>query len=487
MPYAVCIVSLAWLALIGAGAMLLIAVFGILFGEQRMALAFFGSAIVAAFIGGATLISFRGMPLRSARRETILTPVFCWFVTPAVFAVPLLLAIPDLTITDAYFETVSGLTTTGATIIESLDDAPKTLLMWRAVLQWLGGFATIAMVISLFPLLNIGGMNLLENVLPHGEGAGITERVRGIIRALAFVYTSLTGACVLSLWLVGVPARDSFCLGLSTISTGGFMVRDGGLGVYDNPAMEVILVLFMLAGATSFRLHWAFIQHRRILYPKDPEFRTLIRTMLAAGLLMSLLLGIDLGSGSELPVLESLQVGFFTVASMLTTTGFITGEEGALPLSPALLILPLVVLGGSTGSTSGGLKMMRWRILIQHGAQEFSRLSHPHGIVRKSYARRVVTDEVMAAVWSLFIVFVLALCGVTLLLAATGMDLHAAVAASTAALTNTGAALTLIDGDLAGYYELPLASRWVLSLAMIIGRLEVLPALILLSPMFWRS
>lgn len=487
MPYAVCIVSLAWLSLVGAGAMVLLAAFGGLSGEPRTAFSFLGSAVVAAFIGGATLFALRGMPLRSARRELILTPVICWIAVPAILSVPLLLALPDFTLTQAYFETVSALTTTGATIIVSLDEAPSTLLLWRAVLQWLGGFATIAMVIPLFPLLNIGGMSVFNNVLPHGEGDSIGERVRGAVRALWTVYCLLTLACIFSLWLVGVPLFDGLCLGLSTLSTGGFMVRDGGLEIYDNPLMEVILVPFMLIGAINFSLHWAFLYNRRALYRRDPEVKRLLRIALIAGVLMTVLLGTGLGIGTALPGWESVRIGMFTAVSMLTTTGFTTGEEGTFPLSPALLILPLIVLGGCTGSTAGGIKMMRLKVLGKHGEREFFRLSHPHGVIRTSYAGRVMSDEAMAAAWAFFIVFVLTLCAITLMLAAIGLDLHAAVAAATSALTNTGTALTLLDGQLAGYSMIESSGLWLLSLAMIMGRLEVLPVLILLSPMFWRG
>ena len=208
---------------------------------------------------------------------------------------------------------------------------------------------------------------------------------------------------------------------------------------------------------------------------------------MAIGILLTALLVIGLGGGEGDTIWRNLLMGMFTAVSMLTTTGFITGEEAAFPLSPALLIMPIILLGGCTGSTAGGLKQMRLRILTMHGGRELARLTHPHGVVRKALGARPVSDDVMAAVWALFIVLILGLCVATLLLAATGVDLHAAVAAAIAALSNTGPALTLITSEISGYAAISDPGLWVLSFTMILGRLEMLPLLILLSPLFWRG
>ena len=487
MRYATSIVSVCWLFLMAAGAMVATAMLGFLFGEPRVAVAFLAGTVPAVFVGGSTWFAMRGQRQRPARRDLILMPVMAWILVPLAAAPPLLLTFPEMDIARAYFESVSALTTTGATILPNLDEVPKTVIFWRALLQWLGGFATIAMVIAVFPLLNIGGMSLFNNQLPHGEGEGVTDRVRGVVRSLWKVYTVLTLVCVFALWLVGTPTFDGVCLALSTISTGGFMPREGSLLVYDNPLIEVVLIPFMIAGAVNFSLHWSASRGRGLGYWRDPETRRLVRFSLVAGAVMALALGLGLGGESGLPFWESLRSGLFTAVSMITTTGFMTGEEGAFPLSPALLILPLILLGGCTGSTAGGMKQMRLRVLIKHGDREFARLTHPHGVVRKSYAGRAVSDDVMAAAWAFFIVLILALCGVTLVLAATGLDLHSAIAAATAALSNTGPALTLIDADVPGYEVITEPGLWVLSLAMTLGRLEVLPMLILLSPVFWRG
>ncbi|MFN3233780.1 MAG: TrkH family potassium uptake protein [Alphaproteobacteria bacterium] len=487
MRYVTCIISLCWLFLMGAGAMVLTACLGFLLGETNIAVAFLGGAVPAIFVAGATLFAMRGSPQRPARRDLILTPVVAWALVPLGACIPLLLIFPGMGVTHAYFETVSGLTTTGATILTNLDAIPKTVIFWRALLQWLGGFATIAMVIAVFPLLNIGGMSLFNNALPHGEGEAVTDRVRGVVRSLWSVYTGLTLICVLLLWLTGIPTFDGICLALSTISTGGFMPRDGSLLVYENPLAEVILIPFMLAGAINFSLHWAALNGRGINYWKDPEVKRMVRLSVIAGALMTIALGLGLGAGAGLAFWDSLRSGLFVAVSMLSTTGFMTGEEGAFPLSPALLVMPLIVLGGCTGSTAGGIKQMRIRILIKHGDREFARLTHPHGVVRKSYAGRVVSDDAMAAAWAFFIVFILAMCAATLILAATGLELHAAIAAATAAISNTGPALTLIDGTMPGYQVIADPGLWALSVAMILGRVDVLPLLILLSPIFWRG
>lgn len=488
MRYSTCFISLGWLLIACAGAAIITAFVALLFAESDAARAFFAGGLISAFAGGATLFALRGAVIRARRHELLLTLVMSWSVVPFFAAMPFLLSGATGSFTDAYFEAVSGLTTTGATIFASVDSLPRSIVLWRALLQWIGGFATLAAVIAVYPVLNIGGMQLFNNQLPHGEGESLFDRVRGVVLATWQVYVLLSLICMILLWVTGTPFFDGICLAFSTLSTGGFLPRDGTLSAYGNPIMEIVLIPFMALAALNFTLHRAFLEGRRRVYSADPEIRRFLLLALIATVLFVIGLETGLGAGgADFSLMESVRTGLFTAVSMVSTTGFITGDASAFPLTPVLLIMPLILIGGATGSTAGGVKLMRTWILTLHGDREFWLLAHPHGVVNKSYGGNPVSTEATASVWAFFVLFILSLCAVTLALAAAGLDLQSATSAAAASLSNTGPALALMSPDLPGYWAISEFGRWVICLSMILGRLEVLPLLVLLSSAFWRG
>ena len=488
MRYSTCFISLGWLLIISAIAALIPAACAFLFGEVEAGRGFLGGGLISAFAGGATLFSLRGATIRARRHELLLSLVMGWSIVPFFAAMPFVLSGATASFPEAYFEAVSGLTTTGATIFPNLDALPRSIILWRALLQWIGGFATLAAVIALYPMLNIGGMRLFNNHLPHGEGDSLFDRVRGVVLATWQVYVLLTLVCMILLWVTGTPFFDGICLALSTLSSGGFMPRDGSLSVYGNPFIEIVLIPFMAIAALNFTLHRAFLEGRRRVYLRDPEVKRFLILSLIATVLLVLGLETGLGAGgANFAHLDSLRIGLFTAVSMVSTTGFISGDASTFPLTPVLLIMPLILIGGATGSTAGGIKLMRTWILTLHGDREFWLLAHPHGVVNKSYGGSPVSAEVTASIWAFFILFILSLCAITLALAAAGLDLQSATSAASASLSNTGPALALMSPDLPGYWAISELGRWVLCVSMILGRLEVLPFLVLLSSVFWRA
>lgn len=488
MRYGTSFANLGWLLLICSAALAVISLVAVLIGEGDAARAFFGAGLMSAFAGGASVFSLRGLVRNPDRRELLLTLVLGWSVVPVFAGMPFLLSGAAGSFADAYFEAVSGLTTTGATLMRDLDALPRTMVLWRAVLQWFGGFATLAAVIAIFPILNIGGMVLFSNRLPHGEGESVTDRVRGVVLATWQVYVLLTLFCMMLLWITGVPFFDGICLAFSTISSGGFTPRGGSLEIYTSPWTRIVLIPFMIIAAVNFTLHRAFLGNRPMVYKRDPEVGRFLVVILLATLLFASSLETGLGAGGgKFSLGEGLLTGLFTAVSMVSTTGFVSSDTLTFPLTPALLIMPLILIGGCTGSTAGGLKLMRVWMLTQHGDREFWRLAHPHGVVNKLYSGIPVSDAAIVSVWAFFILFVLTLCGITLALTAIGLDLQSAVGAASAALSNTGPSLALMSPDLAGYWAIPELGRWILSFAMIMGRLEVLPFLVLLTPLFWRG
>ena len=488
MRYSTCFISLGWLLIACAVAVIIPVLAGLIFGEGQAVRAFLAGGVISAFAGGASLFALRGAVMRARRHELLLTIVMAWAVVPFFAAMPFLLSGATETFSNAYFEAVSGLTTTGATIFSSIDALPRSIVLWRALLQWIGGFSGLAIVIAVYPVLNIGGMQLFNNQLPHGEGESLLDRVRGVLLATWQVYLLLTFICMILLWVTGIPFFDAICLAFSTLSTGGFMPRDGTLSVYSSRLTEIVLIPFMALAALNFTLHRAFLDGRSKVYGADPETRRFLMFVMVATVLLAVGIKIGLGAGGDdYSLIEALRNGFFTAVSMVSTTGFITGDASAFPLTVVLLIMPLILIGGATGSTAGGLKMMRTWILTLHGDREFWLLAHPHGVVNKSFGGNPVSSEVIASVWALFVLFIISLCAITLALTAAGLDLQSATSAAAASLSNTGPALALMSPDLPGYWAISEFGRWVICFSMILGRLEVLPLLVLLTTAFWRS
>lgn len=488
MRYSNSFASLGWMLLICTAAMVVPATIAFLIGEVEAGRAFFGAALISLFVGGASVFSLRGQVRRPDRRDLLLTLVLGWVVVPIFAGMPFLLSGAAGSFADAYFEAVSGLTTTGATIMQDLDALPRSIVLWRAVLQWFGGFATLAAVIAVYPILNIGGMVMFNNQLPHGEGENVIDRIRGVVRATWQVYLLLTLFCMMLLWITGVPFFDGICLAFSTVSSGGFTPRGGSLEVYSSPWTRIVLIPFMIIAALNFTLHRAFLDNRPVVYRRDPEVGRFLVVVAFATVLFTSGLETSLGAGGgKFSLGEGVLTGLFTAVSMVSTTGFVSSDTLSFPLTPALLIMPLILIGGCTGSTAGGLKLMRVWMLTQHGDREFWRLTHPHGVVNKLYSGIPVSDAAIASVWAFFILFVLTLCGVTLALTAAGLDLQSAISAASAALSNTGPSLALMSPDLAGYWAISEFGRWILAFAMILGRLEVLPFLVLLTAIFWRG
>jgi len=487
MRYRICLVNLAWILLFTAGAMLVPMLVAFLQADFEHAGYFLTAAMITGFVSGALLFTLKGTHRMPGRGELLLTPVLAWFFVPVFAALPFILSGTTGTFIEAYFEATSGLTTTGATVLSSLADISPSIIFWRAWMQWLGGLATLIMVMSIFPILDLAGMQISTNLLRHGEGESITDRIRGIIRNLWMVYSLLTLLCMIMLWSAGIPFFDGICIALSTLSTGGFMPRDGTIVDYGKPMIELILVPFMLIGAINFSLHWAFLQGRFNVYRQEPEVRRLLVLAGAAVVIMTVLLGTGLGRGSGLPIIDSIRAGIFTAISMISTTGFISDSAAVFPLSPALLIMPLILLGGTTGSTAGGIKMLRLHVLFMHSRREFARLSHPHGVTNTTYRNRPVDDDAMIGIWSFFILLILTICGLTMLLGATGLSLHSSIAAVVATISNTGPAIALIDASTLGYEAISSAGKLILSVSMIVGRLEILPLFMFLAPAFWKA
>ena len=465
-----------------AAAMLAPALFALAYGEVRAAGVFAAAAAVTVFFGIGMIFATQGAGRELRRDGNFLLVVMVW-PTLALFAgVPLFLLGAVATPGDAFFEALSGLTTTGATVMSGLDEQPRSVLFWRAWLQWLGGLGTIVLAVSVLPMLGAGGMQMFRSAMPHGDHATVGERVRRSTLALSWIYALLTLACAGALWAAGMGGFDAIAHALSTLSTGGFTTRDGPHSGFDNWLIEVVLIVFMLIGAVNFTLYWALLNGRPSEFRDDEECRLMYLIVLFA----SLLAVVALNRQGGLDALDALRHGVFVTVSMLSTTGFVNDVVAPWPVMMPILLLALAFVGGSSGSTAGSMKLMRLSLAIKQGRRELERLSHPHGVVRIQYGGRAVPEPVIQGLWSFFILYIVAFAALSVVLSAFGLDVDDAVSMALATLTNSGAGLVMMTGPGTSYAALPAAAKWILCLGMLMGRVELVAVVAVLTPMFWR-
>lgn len=485
MSFATVLSILGWGASAFAAIMVVPALFALGYGETGLASTFLVSAGLTFFTGGALVIATRGAAAAVSKREGFLVAVLAWAAYGFFGALPFFFSGYAGSVVNAYFESLSGLTTTGATIFADVESLPFSILIWRALLQWVGGLGTIMLALALLTSAGVGGMHMFSSRMPWRERADLQRRLRQAAISMSWVYAVLTVACAASLWAVGMPPFDALSHALTTLSTGGFSTRNAGIAAFDSLLIEIVLMLFMIAAATNFTLHWASLYGRAPRYHRDVESRYFVAVLAVGAALAfaSLILLDDQSFG------DSLRVGIFSAVSVLTTTGFSAAEGSAVagwPIVLPVILIALMLIGGSAGSTAGGIKLMRLIIIFKLAGRELARLSHPHGVVRMRYGRRPVDEETLRSVWGFLTIFMTAFAAISIALSLLGVDLQTAVSATAATLSNTGAALPMID-DGSAYGEFSAGAKWVLSLSMILGRLELVTILVLLTPAFWRN
>lgn len=416
-------------------------------------------------------------------RDGFLIVVLFWLVLGLCGAVPLVISeSPHLSLTDAVFESMSGLTTTGATVLSGLDTLPPSILYYRQQLQWLGGMGIIVLAVAILPMLGIGGMQLYRAETPGPmKDDKLTPRITETAKALWYIYLSLTIVCAIAYWLAGMEPFDAIGHSYATVGIGGFSTHDASLGYFNNPLIEVIAMVFMVIAGANFALHfraWHQISIRH--YLQDAEFRTFATLLFLIAVFSSIYLYTTATYGS---FLEALRYGFFQTISISTTAGFATTGFDAWPsLIPVLLIFSSFV-GGCAGSTGGGLKVIRILLLFKQGMGEIQRLIHPNAIITIKIGRNPVPERIINAVWGFFATYVAVFTFIMLALLFTGLDQVTAFSATAATLNNLGPGLGSVAEN---YGSLTDGAKWVLSASMILGRLEIFTLLVILTPAFWR-
>ncbi len=417
-------------------------------------------------------------------RDGFIVVVLFWFILSASGTLPLILSEQlEISVTDAFFESVSGLTTTGATVLTGLDDLPHSILFYRQELQWLGGMGIIVLAVAVLPMLGIGGMQLYKAETPGPiKDNKLTPRITETAKALWYIYLTLTLLCALSYWLAGMNLFDAIAHSFSTVAIGGFSTHDASLGYFDSVAIKIVAIVFMFLGGVNFALHFvAFRNWNFKSYIQDTEFKVYFRVLLFISIIVVAFLHF---SGATASYSEALLHGVFHAVSIGTTTGFSTTEYHLWPSVLPVLLLFSSFIGGCAGSTGGGMKVIRVVLLLKQGMREMQRLIHPSAVIIVKIGKKPVADSVIDAVWGFLAIYVAVFVVMMLLLMASGLNQITAFSAVAATLNNLGPGLGDVASNYAGINDF---SKWVLSFGMLLGRLEIFTLLVLLTPSFWRK
>ena len=416
-------------------------------------------------------------------RDGFVVVVIFWVGLGVAGSIPLLISkTPDLSITNAIFESLSGLTTTGATIITEIDNLPKSILFYRQELQWLGGMGIIVLAVAILPMLGIGGMQLYRAETPGPvKDTKLTPRITETAKSLWYIYLTMTIVCALSYYFAGMNSFDAIAHSFSTVSIGGFSTHDQSIGYFNNSLVEFVAMFFMLASGINFSLHFLAFKNANIKpYLGDDELRVYLKILLIICIVCS---GYNAIDGDYETIKEAIKDSVFQTISIATTTGFTTTEfqnwSGFVPL---LLIISCFI-GACAGSTGGGIKVIRALLLFKQGIREIKRLIHPNAIFTIKINDKPISERIIEAVWGFLAVYVVVFTILLLVLMATEIDFITAFSALSACINNLGPGLGEVSQN---YYTLSDLAKWVLCFAMLLGRLEIFTLLVLFSPSFWR-
>jgi trk system potassium uptake protein TrkH len=415
-------------------------------------------------------------------RDGFMIVVLFWTVLSAAGALPFLFADqPNLSVASAFFESMSGLTTTGATVITNLDSLPRAVLFYRQELQWFGGLGIIVLAVAILPMLGIGGMQLYKAETPGPiKDSKMTPRITETAKALWYIYLALTAACALAYYLAGMNAFDAICHAFSTIAIGGFSTHDASLGYFDSNAINLVASLFMLVAGANFALH--FVAWRKVSlrhYFRDAEFRFYL-VILLCGVVVT---ASGLWFSRHYTSVDSFLNAMFHVISFTTTTGFTTADYGSWPIMLSTMLIIGSFIGGCAGSTAGGMKVIRILLLFKQGGREVKRLVHPSAQIAVKIGGTVVPQRVIDSVWGFFAAYIGIFVVLLLVVMATGLDQVSAFSAVAACMNNLGPGLGEVLANFASVNDY---AKWLLAGAMLLGRLEIFTLLVLFTPAFWR-
>jgi trk system potassium uptake protein TrkH len=464
----------------------------LIYGEIEVFEVFLRCAAVTLVVGVLLLLGTRRYRAELKPRDGYLLVSLSWMAMTFTAAIPMMLTEPRLTFTDAFFESMSGLSTTGSTVVTGLDTLPHAINLWRCALHWLGGMGIIVLAVAVLPLLGVGGMQLYRAEAPGPvKDAKLTPRITETAKALWMVYAGMSVACILALWAAGMTLFDAICHGFSVMSLGGFSTHDASVGFFRSSLIEFVMIVFMLMAAVNFSTHFVALRRGNLAaYKRDPEARWMLVWLAVSVAGITLILasaGLYQEPGrSQVDLLETLRHTAFTVITLATTSGFVTEDYSLWPIFASMWMLFLSCVIPNTGSTGGGLKLFRALIMIKQATREMFVLVHPAAVAPLKIGGHVIPDRVIYSVLAFVFVYFMTIVLLTFALLATGMDFITAFTATIASVNNAGPGLGQV-GPATNYGALSDLQTWICTLAMFLGRIEIFTFLILFTRSFWRK
>lgn len=439
-------------------------------------------SLFTLFFGGMLSISNHTThPSHMSVRQAFLMTATSWLMICIFGSIPLWFSELGLSFTDALFESVSGITTTGSTIIVGLDDSPPGLLIWRALLQWLGGIGIIVMAISVLPLLKVGGMQLFRT--ESSENEKVLPRAKEFAMMICIIYIGLTIVCLLAYYATGMALFESFAHSMTTVATGGFSTRDASFGAYEGTYADMVATFFILLSALPFVLYLKFLKGDRKALFRDTQ----VRAFLGFVFFISLFASFNLAAFLDIPVAEAARLAVFNITSIISGTGYTNTNYGEWSSILVVIFFTIMFIGGCAGSTSCGIKIFRFQILFMTLRHQIQKLTHPNAVYIKRYNNSVVSDDVPISVIGFVCLFFMSFAAIAFLLLLTGTDIITALSGAATSISNVGPGLGDIIGPVGNFEPLSDPAKWVLSAGMLLGRLELYTLYILFLPRFWRA
>ena len=443
---------------------------------------FFSSSIITIIIGILIVLTSLTKEKQLNLRQAFLFSSLAWISIAFFGSIPFVLSNLELSFSEAFFESMSGITTTGSTVILDLDSSPKSILLWRAIMQWLGGIGIIVMATTVLPLLKVGGMQLFQ--LDTSGTEKILPKTVEISVLIISIYTSLTFVCAFVYWLQGMSAFDSIAHSFTTLATGGFSTHNESIGFFNNPGIEITATIFIILGSIPFIAYLKFIKGNKKILLQDVQIKGFLYLLSISIFIMFLYLFFN---NSELSFLDNLRISSFNVLSILSGTGYVTDDFGLWGKFPLIFFLFLMFVGGCAGSTTCGIKIFRLQILFLFLKTQIKKLIYPNSIYLVNYNNQKIADgfvnSVILFIFSYLLIFFL----VAIMLSITGLDFLSAISGAATAISNVGPGLGEMIGPNGNFSEVSEISKWILSFAMLLGRLEIFAVLVLFLPSFWRA
>ena len=441
---------------------------------------FLGASMVTIIFGSLFLLSNLDHDKKLNLQQAFLLTALSWLSIAIFGSLPFVLSSLEFSFTNAFFESMSGITTTGSTIIPNLESMPKGILFWRAILQWLGGIGIIVMAITIMPIMNVGGMQLFK-ISNNDSSEKILPKSKEVALRLIYIYSSLTALCAISYKILGMNYFDSVTHSMTTIATGGFSNYNESIGYFNSFSIEISAMIFIILGSLPFISYIKFLSGNKRIFFSDIQIKTFLKIILISVIIMSIYLTINNSTQFDLRSI------FFNIISILTGTGYVNAQFDSWGSFPLILFLALMFIGGCAGSTTCGVKIFRIQILYSFISNQLKKIIYPKGIFVLKYNQSPVDDKFVASIISFIYLYFVIFFIITALLSLTGLDFITSISGAATSISNVGPGLGSIIGPNGNFSSLPDISKWILAIGMILGRLELFAILVLFLPSFWRN